>query len=200
MSQSRSRSPRSIFLTLIGLTAAVSLPAALAQTTPKTTPRVSTAASPVTPAPAHEPQTAGVERNLKVFDTLDFDVFSNQKWNRLSESHAKNIVVTWPDGHETYGIDAHINDLKALFVFAPDLAIKEHPIRFGSGSFTTATGIMVGTFTKPMPGPNGTVIQPTGKRFALGMVTVGHWKNGTMDHEWLYWDNQDFYTQLGLGK
>lgn len=189
-------SHKTIGFTFVGLLAAVSLTAAGAQATP----RVSTAASPVTPAPPHELQPAGVERNLRVFDTLDFDVFSNQKWNRLSESHAKDIVVTWPDGHETYGIETHIKDLKALFVFAPDLAIKEHPIRFGSGSFTTATGVMTGTFTKPMPGPNGTVIQPTGKRFALGMVTVGHWTNGTMDHEWLYWDNQDFYTQLGLGK
>jgi hypothetical protein len=26
----------------------------------------------------------------------------------------------------------------------------------------------------------------TGKHFAIGMVTVGHWKGGTMDHEWLW--------------
>jgi predicted dinucleotide-binding enzyme len=29
---------------------------------------------------------------------LDFDIFSSQKWDRLGESHAKDIVVTWPDG------------------------------------------------------------------------------------------------------
>src|SRR5205807_9066090 len=38
---------------------------------------------------------------LRTFDTLDFDVFSHQKWDRLGESHAQGIVVTWPDGHET---------------------------------------------------------------------------------------------------
>jgi len=27
-----------------------------------------------------------------VFDILDFDVFSNQKWDRLHESHADDIV------------------------------------------------------------------------------------------------------------
>jgi len=31
------------------------------------------------------------------------------------------------------------------------------------------------------------------------MATIGHWKNGTTDHEWLFWDNQDFMNQLGLG-
>jgi len=157
------------------------------------------AENPATPAPKPEKQAASVESNLKVFDTLDFDVFSNQKWDRLRESHAIDIVVTWPDGHETKGIEKHTEDLKAMFVFAPDIKIKTHPIRFGSGSWTTATGVMTGTFTKPMPLPDGTSIPPTGKRFAIGMATIGHWKGATMDHEWLFWDNQDFMNQLGLG-
>ena len=138
---------------------------------------------PQFPAPAHEKQAPAVEKNLKTFDTLDFDVFSNQKWERLGESHAKDIVVTWPDGHETKGIEKHIEDLKAMFVYAPDITIKVHPIRFGSGSWTTATGVMTGTFGKPMPLPDGTSIPPTGKRFAITMATIGHWKDGTMDHE-----------------
>ena len=58
-----------------------------------------TAERPLTPAPAPERQAPAVEKNLKVFDILDFDVFSNQKWDRLHESHADDIVVTWPDGH-----------------------------------------------------------------------------------------------------
>jgi len=57
-------------------------------------------ASPAfTPPSPHQKQVPAVEKHLKVFDVLDFDVFSNQKWNRLAESHAKDIVVTWPDGH-----------------------------------------------------------------------------------------------------
>lgn len=159
----------------------------------------SLAEHPTTPPPPIEVQAADVEQHLKVFDTLDFDVFSNQKWDRLHESHAKDIVVTWPDGHETKGIDKHIEDLKALFVFAPDIAIRTHPIRFGSGTWTAVTGVMTGTFTKPMPLPDGKSIAPTGKRFAIGMATLGHWKNGAMDHEWLFWDNQDFMNQIGLG-
>ena len=157
------------------------------------------AENPTTPPPKPERQAPKVEKNLKVFDTLDFDVFSNQKWDRLRESHAEDIVVTWPDGHETKGIAKHTEDLKAMFVFAPDIKIKTHPIRFGSGSWTTATGVMTGTFTKPMPLADGKSIVPTGKRFAIGMATIGHWKGSKMDHEWLFWDNQDFMNQLGLG-
>ena len=155
---------------------------------------------PKYPAPAHETQPPAVESHLKTFDVLDFDVFSGQKWARLVESHAKDIVVTWPDGHETKGLDPHIADLKAMFVYAPDIAIKVHPIRFGSGSWTTATGIMTGTFTKPMPIGDGKTIPPTGKRFAITMATIGHWTGTTMDHEWLFWDSGDFMKQLGLSK
>ncbi len=156
--------------------------------------------TPATPPPAAEVQAPDVEKNLKVFDTLDFDVFSNQKWDRLQESHSKDIVVTWPDGHETKGIEKHTADLKALFVFAPDIKINEHPIRFGSGSWTTATGVMTGTFSQPMPIGEGKSIPASGKRFAIGMATIGHWSNGTMDHEWLFWDNGDFMKQIGLAK
>ena len=157
-------------------------------------------AGPQYPPPAPEQQTPDVERHLQTFDVLDFDVYSNQKWDRLHESHAADIVVTWPDGRETKGLEAHIADLKALFVWAPDTKISVHPIRFGSGSWTGVTGVMTGTFTRPMPTPDGGTIAPTGKRFAIGMATIGHWVNGRMDHEWLFWDNQEFYKQIGLGK
>ena len=161
----------------------------------------STWEKPLNPPPKPEVQRPAVEKHLKVFDVLDFDVFSGQKWARLGESHAKDIVVTWPDGHETNGIEKHIEDLKAMFVYAPDITIKEHPIRFGSGSWTTATGVMTGTFSKPMPIGDGKTIPPTGMRFALGMATIAHWNaNGQMDHEWLFWDSQEFMKQLGLAK
>lgn len=140
-----------------------------------------------------------VAKNLQTFDTLDYVVFSNQEWVRLHESHSKDVVVNWPDGHHTNGIERHIEDLKALFVYAPDTRIKIHPIKFGSNDFTCVTGIMEGTFTKPMPAGNGKFIQPTGKTFALPMCTVGHWKDGVMIEEWLYWDNATYMRQIGVG-
>ena len=143
---------------------------------------------------------AEIAKNLQTFDTLDFTVFSNQQWIRLHESHAKDIKVNWPDGHFTLGIDRHIADLKAMFVYAPDTKIKIHPVRFGSGNMTCVTGVMTGTFTVPMPVGEGKFIQPTGKSFSLPMCTVGIWKNGIMIEEYLFWDNQTYMNQLGLGK
>ncbi|WP_328330603.1 ester cyclase [Kribbella sp. NBC_00382] len=142
----------------------------------------------------------GERRHLQIFDELDFDVFTHQKWDRLGESHARNIRVHWPDGHFTDGIDKHIADLAALFVWAPDTRIREHPFRLANGQLTAVTGFMKGTFTKPMPDGKGGFIQPTGKAYSLPMATVGIWnKRNTMDEEYLFWDNQTFYAQIGLG-
>jgi predicted ester cyclase len=156
--------------------------------------------NPQYPAPAPERQAPAVERRLAIFDALDFDVFSNQKWDRLAESHAADVIVTWPDGRETKGIGPHVDDLKALFVYAPDIKITAHPIRFGSGSWTGVTGVLTGTFSKPMPIGDGKFIQPTGKRFALSMATIAQWQDGKIAHEWLFWDNHDFMKQIGLAQ
>jgi hypothetical protein len=60
---------------------------------------------------------------------------------------------------------------------------------------------MEGTFTRPMPTPDGKVVAPTGKSFKIPMCTVGRWNaNGTMDEEWLFWDNATYLRQLGLGQ
>lgn len=138
------------------------------------------------------------EEHLNTFDELDFDVFSNQKWDRLSESHAQDIIVTWPDGRETRGLAKHIEDLKSLFAYAPDMNIKVHPIKFGTDEWTCVESVMTGTFSQPMATGNGKEIPPTGKQFNMNMVTIGHWKDGVMDHEWLFWDNNTFMKQIGL--
>ena len=147
--------------------------------------------------------TAGKELTAKYlvkFDTLDYTVFSNQEWVRLHESHSKDIIVHWPDGHFTTGIQKHIEDLAAMFVYAPNTSIKQHPVKFGADNFTCVVGVMTGTFTKPMPIGGGKFIEPTGKSFSLPMCTVGIWKDGVMTEEYLFWDNQTYMNQLGLGK
>jgi len=142
-----------------------------------------------------------IAANLANFDDLDFNVYSGQKWDELSRSHAKDIVVHWPDGRTTKGIDVHIEDLKAMFVWAPDTRIEVHPIKVAQGEWTAVIGVIQGTFTRPMPIGDGKFIEPTGKSFKLTMSTFGHWnEDGTMDEEYLFWDNQEFMRQIGLGQ
>jgi len=143
---------------------------------------------------------AAIGKDLETFDTLDYVVFSKQEWTRLHESHSQDIKVNWPDGHYTNGINKHIEELQAMFVYAPDTSIKVHPVRFGSGEFTCVIGVMTGTFTKPMPIGGDKFIQPTGKKFSINMCTVGHWKNGVMIEKWLFWDNATYMKQIGISQ
>ncbi len=185
-------------LTTAALLCAFAAPA-LAQTTEASTdPRMLT--SLLGELARYQADEQRTTRNLATFDTLDFDVFTNQKWDRLKESHAPDIVVHWPDGHQTKGIDVHIADLKAMFVFAPDTRIETHPVKFGQGEWTAVIGVMEGTFTRPMPIGDGKTIAPTGKAYKLTMATIGHWKGDTMDAEYLFWDNASFMKQIGLGQ
>ncbi|MEZ4224762.1 MAG: ester cyclase [Polyangiaceae bacterium] len=149
----------------------------------------------------HEDDAARIQKNLATFDELDYEVFTGQKWAELHRSHSHDITVHWPDGHATQGIDKHVEDLKAMFVWAPDTRIKEHPIKIGQGEWTAVVGVIEGTFTEPMPLGGGKAIPPTGKAYRLRMATVGHWNaKGVMDEEYLFWDNKEFMKQIGLGE
>lgn len=148
-----------------------------------------------------EAQEKLVSNHISIFDDLDFNVFTNQKWAELHRSHSQDILVHWPDGHTTKGIEKHIADLKAMFVWAPDTRIKEHPVKLGQKDWTAVIGVMEGTFSAPMPIGEGKFIPPTNKAYKIQMATIGHWnKDGVMDEEYLFWDNQEFYKQIGLGK
>ena len=151
-------------------------------------------------AAVSEAHSAREDARLANFDDLDFNVFSGQKWDELKRSHAENIVVHWPDGHTTTGLPQHIEDLKALFVWMPDMSIKEHPIKIADGDWTACTGVMTGTFSQPMPLPGGGSVPPTNKSINMTMVTLGHWNGDTMDEEYLFWDQKTFMDQIGLGQ
>ena len=58
---------------------------------------------------------------------------------------------------------------------------------------------LTGTHSGPLT-LGGRTIQPTGKSYSIPMCTVGHWKNGVMAEEWLYWDNAAFMRQIGIGQ
>ena len=88
----------------------------------------------------YEADERAVNTHIATFDTLDFDVFTHQKWDRLHESHSQDVIVHWPDGHQTKGIDKHIEDLKAMFVYAPDTRIEVHSVKFGSGDYERDRG------------------------------------------------------------
>lgn len=142
-----------------------------------------------------------VQENLKRFDQLDFDAYSQRKNMKLfRDLHCPDVKVVFPDGRTTYGIDQHVTDINGLFNGTPDSRITAHPIAFGSGDWTATTGVLEATFSEPMMLPDGKSIPPTGKKVKIPMATIAKWKSGCIAEEHLFWDNAEYMKQLGLGK
>ena len=116
-------------------------------------------------AAKYEAEQKLVSGHIKTFDDLDYNVFSGEKWSELHRSHSQDVVVHWPDGHTTEGIDKHIEDLKAMFVWAPDTRIKEHPVKIGQRDWTAVIGVMEGTFSQPRPSRSSRPARPTRSRW-----------------------------------
>lgn len=92
-------------------------------------------------------------RILVNFDDLDFRIYTTQQWQDLHKSRTKDVVLHWPDGHTTKGIEKHIGGLKVMSTL--------------DGEWTAVTGWLEEKFTKPMLLPNGKTEQPTGKAYAF---------------------------------
>src|SRR5450631_1218044 len=58
---------------------------------------------------------ADVVMRMQRFDQLDFDAFSKQDWKLFDEMHCPDVVVSFPDGHQTHGIKKHQEDMVAMF-------------------------------------------------------------------------------------
>jgi len=142
-----------------------------------------------------------VQANLKRFDQLDFEAYSERKNMKLfREIHCPDVKVVFPDGRSTQGIEQHVVDINNLFNGTPDSRITAHPIAFGSGAWTVTTGVMEATFSEPMKLPDGKTMAPTGKKVKMPMATIAKWKNGCIAEEHLFWDNAEYMKQLGIGQ
>lgn len=135
---------------------------------------------------------------LRAQERYDFDVFNKQKWERLGETHAADLVVVWPDGRQTTGLHPHIQDLKTLALPMPDLRVSAHPLKFGHGDWTLVVAELQGSFTREMPLPGGRTLPPTGKGLKLRVAVVSHWKDGKIDRKLFFYDQQAWLRQLGL--
>ncbi len=113
-----------------------------------------------------------VEANLKAFDILDFEAWNKKNWDLFRKLHADDVVVYYPDGSSTTGIDAHVGASQASLQNG-DLIITAHPIRFGQGDYTAVTG----TFELKLP--NGAVVKSE-------FVTIALWRKGRIAEERLY--------------
>jgi predicted ester cyclase len=137
--------------------------------------------------------------NMTLFQTAD-DAWNAQDLETFADRHAKNVVVHAPAQPDQHGIDAHtlfaVNSFKAF----PDQRVENRPYKvfFADGDWVCSIARYTGTMTGPMASADGTEIPPTGKSFDVDFCTVGHWKDGQMVEEYLFFDAVTFMKQIGL--
>ena len=132
----------------------------------------------------------GVEQyNMMLFQTAD-DAWNAQDVETFANRHTEDVVVYVPAAPTQYGMEAHkefaLNSFKAF----PDQRVQNRPYKafFAGGDWVCSIARYTGTMTGPMIGPDGREIAPTGKSFDVDFCTVGHWKNGQMVEEYLFYD------------
>ncbi len=145
----------------------------------------------------HIAERAQTKRHLDTFDKLDLVAFNNRDIELIKQIHADDVKVYNPDGTITEPATPHVEELEFLFETF-DFKVAEHILQFGFGEWTAGISVSEGKWIKPITLPNGTVLQPTGKKVSLKIATIARWENGRIAEEYLFWDNADWNKQIGL--
>jgi len=96
-------------------------------------------------------------------------------------SATKNIIVHWPDGCTTVCIESTIEDLKAMFIWAPDTRIEQIPTRLHWGNEQVSQEIEDTYKTYETIRWNFDLTYE--KSYVLTMATVDYWEDGVMTKE-----------------
>ncbi|MBL4940846.1 MAG: ester cyclase [Colwellia sp.] len=129
---------------------------------------------------------ATTAKNLQTFDDLDLIAFNNRDIELIKQIHAPDVKVYNPDGTITEPAAPHIEELEFLFDTF-DFKVVEHILQFGFGEWTAGISLSEGKWIKPLTLPDGTVLQPTGKKVSLKIATIARWENGRIAEEYLFW-------------
>ena len=143
----------------------------------------------------------GVKENLELMKTLD-DAWNSQDWKTFKKRHSENTTVYWPTQPlPTRGRGAHHKEAMEFFkTFDNRLVNNPYKIAFGQGDYTCTVADWTVTMKGPMKGPDGKIVQPTGKTAKLEFCTVATWRNNEIVEERLFYDVVGMMKQLGLTK
>lgn len=114
---------------------------------------------------AHKADRAKTARHLEMFDELDLEAFNHRNMKQIGEVHADDIIVHNPDGTQTSPLPPHADELQFFNTF--DFKVTDDIVGFGYREWTAGISISEGKWVKPITLPNGTVLQPTGKKVKL---------------------------------
>jgi len=126
---------------------------------------------------------------LEAFEAHDMDRFVSF----MSES-----VIDYTPGRSEplRGREAVREDNIGFLAMYPDVTFEITQI-FGDGEMVCAQGIVMGTDTGPLPGPDGQQLPPTNKSFRVPACFVAKIEDGRISEIYEYLDRLEFSLQLG---
>ena len=130
------------------------------------------------------------ERVQKAWNDHDMDA--------LAQIYAEDAVMYMPGEPEAIrGRKAIIKNQAAFIRAMPDMTMKLKIIA-SQGNYVAFEGIVTGTFTGPLTSPEGD-IQPTGRSAKIGLAFFAKVNSdGLIEEDKTYFDNLDFFKQLGI--
>ena len=124
-----------------------------------------------------------------------YEAFNSGKLEDAHEVISENLENTDPTG-TIHGWDAFLQYISAFKSAMPDATLN--PKRFvESGDVVVTEGTFSGTFTNPLPGPQGE-LPPTGKSFELPFMEINEVEGGRVTRHRVYYDQLSFMMALGV--
>lgn len=140
------------------------------------------------------------DNHLMILQRINFEGFNNRDWSIVSEGFDENIVTHLTNGTTIKGRDKNIDFMKMSLEWAPDSSVTAHKIQFGSGDWTCMNMITEGTFMRPMTTSDGTIIQPTGRRYLMSHCSLNKWNDNKIIESYVFYDVAVMMKQIGINK
>ena len=118
-------------------------------------------------------------------------------WDALRACYAPDVVVTGPDVGTLHGIDQLVDYMKQFAAFMPDMTYEMTRMHETDDS-AIDQGDVMGTNTGPLPMPDGSMLEPTGRQIRMRSIDVATVQNGLISRHDFYFDQLDLMAQLGL--
>ena len=129
-----------------------------------------------------------VERHFRSVETND--------WSAVSEVLSPDVVTEEPSAGTMRGIDAFVRYAQGFHQALPDGRLVADRV-LEAGSTVVVEGRYQGTFTGPLPSPQGEVV-PNGRSLDLPFCDVFDIEAGRIRRHRTYYDRVAFAVQLGL--
>ena len=133
------------------------------------------------------------DQNKAVARTAFFDYLNHRNFKRFEEVHTKDFVKH-PSNSRTENLSEEMGDAKGQFDSSSDLTFTENWM-IAEGDKVAVCFTAKGTHDGAFQG-----IPATGKRYEVSGMTVWRFVDGKIAEEWLFFNELDLYTQLGLFK